>query len=111
MVLIFCSLDFGHPQWKGTASYHTLTLPSLSPQPAPVRSRIWSYQSPTAGFKPIADYLSFYASAGTQAKDGGWRCLVDGEEVIPQPGDFYGGWMTSDIDGGTKGVKGGACAL
>lgn len=34
------------------------------------------------------------------------ECTVDGEKVIPQPGDFYGGWATSWIDGGSKGFKG-----
>lgn len=34
-------------------------------------------------------------------------CRVDGEDVIPQEGDFYGGWKTSDISGGKKGMKGG----
>ncbi len=23
------------------------------------------------------------------------RCTVNGEEVVPQPGGFYGGWITS----------------
>ncbi len=26
-------------------------------------------------------------------------CTVDGERVTPQPGQFYGGWITSDIVG------------
>lgn len=63
-----------------------------------IGNRIWSYERPTKGFEPIKDYLSFYA--------GPWQCFVDDEEVIPQPGDFYGGWTTSDID--TKYVKGAA---
>jgi len=32
-------------------------------------------------------------------------CFVDGEEVKPQPGDFYGGWTTSDLKGIIKGSK------
>lgn len=96
-------------QWKGTASYHTLTIPSISPAPRPVASRIWSYPKPTEPFKDIAGYLSFYASSASngQTSGGGWKVRVDGEDVIAQPGDFYGGWMTSDISGGKKGVKGG----
>ena len=74
-------------EWKGTASYYDLDG---------VKSRIWSYDNPTGGFKEIKDYLSFYA--------GPWDCYVDGEKVEPQPGDFYGGWTTSDID--TTHVKG-----
>jgi len=34
------------------------------------------------------------------------RCLVDGEEVTPQPGGFYGGWITKDIVGPFKGEPG-----
>ncbi|KAL7006305.1 hypothetical protein EMMF5_004191 [Cystobasidiomycetes sp. EMM_F5] len=77
-------------EWKGSASYYDLDG---------VQSRIWTYTNPSSRFNEIKDYLSFYV--------GPWKCFVDGEEVKAQPGDFYGGWMTSDIDGGSKGVKGG----
>jgi hypothetical protein len=60
--------------------------------------RIWSYNDPTPSFKLLAGYLSFYA--------GPWDCYVDGELVTPQPGDFYGGWMASDIEGKGKGEPG-----
>ena len=33
-------------------------------------------------------------------------CYVDGELVLPQPGEFYGGWITSDIVGPFKGEPG-----
>ena len=82
-------------EWKGRATYYDLTNPS-NPKDV-VKSRAWSYGSPTSGFKDIKDYLCFYA--------GPWDCFVDGEKVEPQPGDFYGGWMTSDIERST--VKGG----
>jgi len=80
-------------EWKGRASYYDLTNPSTGDV---VESRVWSYDTPTGRFKDIKDYLSFYA--------GPWDCYVDGEKVVPQPGDFYGGWTTSDID--TSYVKG-----
>lgn len=82
-------------EWKGRATYHNLANPD-SPNEV-VKNRIWSYGTPTQGFKPIKDYLCFYA--------GPWDCFVDGEKVVPQPGDFYGGWMTSDIE--REAVKGG----
>lgn len=63
-------------EWKGRASYYDLTNPSNPNQV--VKSRVWSYDSPTGGFKDIKDYLSFYA--------GPWDCYVDGERVEPQPG-------------------------
>jgi hypothetical protein len=28
---------------------------------------------------------------------------VDGERVIPQPGGFYGGWITTAVEGPYKG--------
>jgi hypothetical protein len=31
---------------------------------------------------------------------------VNGEQVIPQPGGFYGGWITSWVVGPFKGVPG-----
>ncbi len=34
------------------------------------------------------------------------RCLVDGEVVRPQPGEFYGGWVTSSVVGPFKGEPG-----
>ena len=72
-------------QWKGQASYHTLQPPSPSP---PIKNRIWSYVSPTPGFAPLKDHLSFYASTGVSADQAGgeWRCLVDGERVGVQEG-------------------------
>ena len=33
-------------------------------------------------------------------------CLVDDERVEPQPGGFYGGWITADIVGPFKGDTG-----
>lgn len=80
-------------EWKGVATYYSVVLPD-----GPVSNRIWSYDSPTAGFEPIRGYLSFYA--------GPWDCFVDGERVEPQPGDFYGGWVTADIEGIVKGRTG-----
>lgn len=65
-----------------------------------VKSRIWSYESPTKEFTDIKGYLSFYASGVP------WECFVDDEKVEPQPGDFYGGWKTSDIEGPLKGGPG-----
>ena len=33
-------------------------------------------------------------------------CTVEGERVEPQPGEFYGGWVTSDLIGPFKGAPG-----
>ena len=82
-------------EWKGKATYYDIETP-IKPGET-VKNRIWSYDSPTGGFQAIKGYLCFYA--------GPWDCFVDGEKVEPQPGDFYGGWMTSEIERST--VKGG----
>ena len=34
------------------------------------------------------------------------ECLVDGERVVPQPGGYYGGWITSVVSGPFKGGPG-----
>lgn len=80
-------------EWKGWATYYTITSPDSPPKT--VRDRIWSYENPTKDYTDIKGYVSFYA--------GPWDCYVDGELVQPQPGDFYGGWTTSELEGTIKG--------
>ncbi|KAL3956710.1 hypothetical protein ACCO45_009556 [Purpureocillium lilacinum] len=82
-------------EWKGTATYYEAKLGDGTT----VANRIWTYEAPTPAFEPIRGYLSFYAGPP-------WDCFVDGERVEPQPGDFYGGWVTSDIEGIVKGHTG-----
>jgi hypothetical protein len=59
----------------------------------------WSYPEPTSSFTAIKDSIAFYAGPMD-------ACYVNGEKVIPQPGGFYGGWITSDVVGPFKGEKG-----
>jgi uncharacterized protein (DUF427 family) len=81
-------------EWKGQAVYYDLLVGErTAPRSA------WAYPKPTADFIPLKDHLAFYAWAMDQ-------CLVDGELVMPQPGNFYGGWITSDIVGPFKGTPG-----
>ena len=61
-------------------------------------NRAWCYESPTPRFKDIKDYVSFYT--------GPWEIYVDGEKAQAQPGDFYGGTVTSEIVGNIKGGPG-----
>ncbi|KAM0751867.1 DUF427-domain-containing protein [Meredithblackwellia eburnea MCA 4105] len=103
-------------EWKGQASYFNFLPPSSAstPSPSKVQNRIWSYPAPSRGTKfdpTIKDYFSFYASSKSSAtaKDGSggeWRCFVDGEQVQAQDGDFYGGWITSELEGKMKGGPG-----
>jgi hypothetical protein len=59
----------------------------------------WYYPEPTVGFEPIKDHIAFYP----EKMD---CCTIDGELVKPQPGGFYGGWVTSEIVGPFKGEPG-----
>jgi hypothetical protein len=59
----------------------------------------WTYRQPTGGFTAIAGAVAVMA---TQVD----RCTVNGEEVVPQPGGFYGGWITSRLAGPFKGIPG-----
>lgn len=81
-------------EWKGDASYYDLVAGSKRADRA-----AWTYLEPTAPFAALAGAVAFYA----QAMD---RCTIDGEIVTPQPGGFYGGWITSDIVGPFKGEPG-----
>jgi uncharacterized protein (DUF427 family) len=81
-------------EWKGNASYWDVVidgdvLPGVG----------WSYPSPTRAFVMLQDHIAFYAAPFD-------RCSVDGETVVPQPGGFYGGWITSAFAGPFKGVPG-----
>ncbi len=81
-------------EWKGMAQYHSVRVGQrIAPDAA------WSYPRPTPPFTPIAGYVAFYAAAMD-------ACYVDDEPVVPQPGGFYGGWITKDIVGPFKGVPG-----
>ena len=81
-------------EWKGMAEYLDLVVGDQ------VAERIaWRYPRPTAAFAPIAGYLAFYAGPLD-------RATVGGEAVTPQPGGFYGGWITPEIVGPFKGGPG-----
>ncbi|WP_174285275.1 DUF427 domain-containing protein [Sphingomonas bacterium] len=81
-------------EYKGHAVYWDVvvdgvTLPRIG----------WSYPDPTRAFAALRDHVAFYAGPFD-------RCTVDGETVVPQPGGFYGGWITADLAGPFKGVPG-----
>jgi uncharacterized protein (DUF427 family) len=79
-------------EWKGRATYWAL---AGHPHGTPVG---WSYEGPNERFAKIDGYLSFYPAQ--------LECYVDGERVRPQPGAFYGGWVTSRVVGPFKGEPG-----
>lgn len=80
-------------EWKGIAAYWDLMLDHHS-----VEHAAWSYPDPFPGFEAIQGYYSFYP--------GKLECFIDDERVQPQPGGFYGGWVTDEIAGPIKGVPG-----
>ena len=59
----------------------------------------WCYPEPTPAFESIRGHLAFYPG---RVDD----CSVDGERVLTQEGDFYGGWITSEVVGPFKGGPG-----
>lgn len=78
-------------EFKGAASYYTVTVGAETADNA-----AWFYAQPAAEFELIREYVAFYPSRMES-------CYVDGERVTAQAGDFYGGWITSDIVGPFKG--------
>ncbi|MFN8050752.1 MAG: DUF427 domain-containing protein [Acidimicrobiales bacterium] len=80
-------------EWKGRAEYWDVRTDT-----AVVHGAAWSYPAPTAAFEAIRDHIACHPAA--------FDCFVDDEAVRPQPGGFYGGWVTSDIGGPIKGPPG-----
>lgn len=92
--LLVLSARHSFCEFKGQASYWTLKLGNrLSPNAA------WSYTQPRPGFEAIEGHLAFYANRVD-------ACFVGDEVVKSQDGDFYRGWITSDITGPFKGGPG-----
>jgi len=78
-------------EWKGEASYYDVVVGE-----AVSKNAAWFYPNPTPDFVEIKDKVAFYAGKME-------ACYVGDELVEPQYGDFYGGWITSDIEGPFKG--------
>ena len=81
-------------EFKGLATYYTLKVGKKVATDA-----AWSYHNPSAGYESIKDHIAFYPGRVD-------ACYVDKEHVQAQEGDFYGGWITSDIEGPFKGGTG-----
>jgi uncharacterized protein (DUF427 family) len=82
-------------EFKGVATYWDLRAPGVKA----VEDAAWSYAKPSSSYAALKDYLAFYANRVDE-------CTVDGERVQPQQGDFYGGWITSHVQGPFKGAPG-----
>jgi uncharacterized protein (DUF427 family) len=83
-----------HCEWKGLAHYYDVVAGDVVAGEA-----AWGYDRPTRAFAAIAGYVAFYPALMD-------ACLVDDEVVEPQPGGFYGGWITANLVGPFKGGPG-----
>lgn len=81
-------------EWKGTASYLDVHGGAHTAARA-----AWFYPHPSTGFEVLAGRVAVYARLMDE-------CRVDGMPVIPQPGAFYGGWITPELVGPFKGEPG-----
>jgi uncharacterized protein (DUF427 family) len=81
-------------EWKGYAFYYSLKVGDK------VAEKVaWYYTDPSPEYSAIKNHVAFYAGPMD-------TCLVNGEIVRPQPGEFYGGWITDNIVGPFKGETG-----
>ena len=81
-------------EFKGRAAYWTVRVGGEE-----VANAGWSYPNPVKGYEALKDHITFYPSRVE-------ACFVGDERVQAQEGDFYGGWITSDIVGPFKGGAG-----
>lgn len=81
-------------EWKGRARYWSISIGDQRADQA-----TWSYDAPSRGFADIAGHHAFYAALVD-------ACFVGDTRVLPQPGSFYGGWVTPNLDGTIKGGPG-----
>ena len=78
-------------EWKGIASYFDVCSGDRQ-----LLRCVWTYHAPSERFRDLAGWFALYPGQ----MDG---CWVNGERVIPQQGGFYGGWITSQVQGPFKG--------
>lgn len=76
-------------EWKGLARNFAW---------GPVAPAAWCYVRTFPEFAAIRGWFAFHPGA--------LRCFVGDEEVLPQPGGYYGGWVTPDLAGPIKGGPG-----
>jgi uncharacterized protein (DUF427 family) len=81
-------------EWKGVARYWSARVgEQFAPEAA------WSYPAPAAGYEAIRDHMAFFAGKMD-------ACYVGEFRAQPQPGGYYGGWITPDVVGPFKGEPG-----
>ena len=83
-----------HCEWKGVARYVDVLAAGAR--------RVdggWWYPEPDPRYPELTDRVALYPARYD-------RITLDGELVAPQPGGFYGGWVTADVVGPFKGGPG-----
>ncbi len=81
-------------EWKGQASYFDVVGRQRTSS-----SAAWSYADPSPTCRALTGYIAFYPGRVD-------ACFIDDERAQAQEGDFYGGWITSDVTGPFKGAVG-----
>jgi uncharacterized protein (DUF427 family) len=81
-------------EYKGEATYFDVVAGTKRSKDA-----AWTYEKPAPGYEAMAGYVAFYPGRVESA-------LLDGEAVQAQPGNFYGGWITTAVVGPFKGLTG-----
>jgi uncharacterized protein (DUF427 family) len=81
-------------EWKGDAAYLDVVGGDQV-----AAGKAWYYPQPVPAYGELVDHIALYPGAMDS-------CTVDGELVQPQPGGFYGGWITSRVVGPFKGTPG-----
>jgi uncharacterized protein (DUF427 family) len=85
-------------EWKGQARYWTVVVATPAGERVAERAA-WSYPDPFPEFELLRDHLCFYCAPMD-------ACWVGDRRARPQPGGFYGGWITDDLAGPFKGGPG-----
>jgi uncharacterized protein (DUF427 family) len=81
-------------EFKGVANYADIVIGDER-----IPRAAWWYPTPNRGFESLVDHLAIYPGRVDEV-------TVDGEKVLAQEGDFYGGWITSRVTGPFKGAPG-----
>ncbi|MGB3807841.1 MAG: DUF427 domain-containing protein [Erythrobacter sp.] len=81
-------------EWKGQARYFDIVTGGDR-----IEAGAWTYPDPVHAFAGIRDHVAFYPDPLD-------ACFVDGEQIVPQPGAFYGGWISRYEAGPFKGGPG-----
>lgn len=76
-------------EWKGVAE--SLSVPGIA-------NVGWRYVEMFPEFQTLHQWIAFYPTTVD--------CYLGGELVTPQPGGYYGGWVSADLAGPIKGEPG-----